>query len=61
MGMAKKIFLNLVERASFGALFDSKRRPIGYYVNRLSEDERKQLQNLTSDEIKNVDPIWKGK
>lgn len=55
---AKEIFDKLVDRAWSWAMFGGgKRRPSkpGELVEKLSPEEREELQNLTSKDVKEVD------
>lgn len=55
---AKEIFDRLVERAWGWAMFGSgKRRPSkpGELIEKLSAEEREELKNLTSKDVKEVD------
>lgn len=53
---AKEIFDKLIDRAFSWSLFQSRRQTKpGELVERLSPEEREELQNLTSKDAKDVD------
>lgn len=56
---AKEIFQKLVERAMFsvGLLSSLRRKPgkPGEWIEKLSPEEREELQNLTSKDVKSTD------
>ncbi len=53
---AKDIFEKLIDRAFGWSLFHSRRQTKpGELIERLSDEEREELQNLTSKDAKDVD------
>lgn len=49
----KRILHRTAEYAWMMAMLDSCPRPVGYYINRLSQKEKDILKELKSDDIKN--------
>lgn len=56
---AKKIYEKLVKQAFCYKLFNSLRPglPVGSFIERLTEEERKELDKLKSEEIKDTHRI----